>query len=286
MDSLEGKVAVVTGAASGMGRAFAERFVRAGMKVVLADVEKTALEATTTQLRDGGGEVLAVVTDVSELASVEALRDAALAAYGQVNVLCNNAGVGGNVAGSGQWVDEAEWRWVLGVNLWGVVNGHAAFLDHLVGHGDGHIVNTASMAGLLGGHSAYTASKYAVVGITEGLYALLKARRSTVGVSCLCPGFVATNIMSSNRNRPDRGAPTTRGEASPADVKARYEGMAKLLEGGTAPAAVGDLVHDAILAGQFWIYTDGDWMPSVIERDRAMEAGENPPRWSVGRLGR
>ncbi|MPY96051.1 MAG: SDR family NAD(P)-dependent oxidoreductase [Acidimicrobiia bacterium] len=281
MESLEGKVAVVTGAASGMGRAFAERFVRAGMRVVLADVEEQPLEATVMDLGDDGGDVVGVVTDVSELASVEALRDAALEAYGQVNVLCNNAGVGGSVVAGERWVDEAEWRWVLGVNLWGVVHGHAAFLDHLVAHGDGHVVNTASMAGLLGGHTAYTASKFAVVGITEGLAQLLAARRSTVGVSCLCPGFVSTNIMASHRNRPSWAAPPMTGPAPSAGERSRYEAMAGRVRGGKDPAEVAELVHDAVLSGRFWVFTDDDWMPNVAARNRALEAGENSPNWRL-----
>ena len=282
MESLEGKVAVVTGAASGMGRAFAGRFARAGMRVVLADVEEMALEAAVTDLRDSGADALGVLTDVADLASVEALRDRALAAYGRVNVLCNNAGVGGSVVAGERWVDVREWQWVLGVNLWGVVNGHAAFLDHLVEHGDGHIVNTASMAGLLGGHSAYTASKFAVVGLTEGLFHLLKARRSTVGVSCLCPGFVSTNILSSHRNRPDWAAPPLAGPDPGERVRDRYEGMRALLRSGRDPAEVADLVHDAVLGGRFWIFTDDEWMPSVEERNRALEAGADPPRWRIG----
>jgi NAD(P)-dependent dehydrogenase (short-subunit alcohol dehydrogenase family) len=214
---------------------------------------------------------------------VEALRDAALAAYGQVNVLCNNAGVGGSVVAGDRWVDEAEWRWVLGVNLWGVVNGHAAFLDHLVGHGDGHIVNTASMAGLLGGHSAYTASKYAVVGITEGLAQLLAARRSTVGVSCLCPGFVSTNIMASDRNRPVWAgtSPTGPGDAGGERLRARQGAMAERVRGGKDPGEVAELVHDAILGRRFWVFTDDDWMPNVVARNRALEAGEAPPPWRL-----
>ena len=147
MDSFEGKVAVVTGAGSGMGLAFARRFAAAGAKVVLADVEQPTLDAAVAELTAAGHQALGVVTDVMELASVEALRDAALERFGRVNVLCNNAGVGGAPQPAGEWADLKMWEWVIQVNLWGVVYGVKTFLPHLLEHGDGHIVNTASMAG-------------------------------------------------------------------------------------------------------------------------------------------
>ena len=203
MDSFEEKVAVVTGAASGMGLAFARRFARAGARVVLADIEKPALDAAVAELTGAGHEAIGVVTDVMKLADVDALRDAALARFGRVNVLCNNAGVAGALQPAGEWVDTKTWDWVLQVNLWGVVYGVKAFLPHLLEHGDGHIVNTASLAGHLPAWSPYNASKFAVVGLTEGLYAQLHTLGSTVGVSCLCPGFVNTNIADSTRNRPE-----------------------------------------------------------------------------------
>ena len=205
MEQLAGKTAVITGAASGMGRAFAERFADAGMNVVLADVEVPRLEEATAAVASRGVDAIAVATDVSDAAAVDRLRDAALERFGRVNVVCNNAGVAGSMAGAE--IDLDDWRWVLGVNLWGVINGHRSFLPHLLDHGDGHIVNTASMAGHFPGHSAYSASKWAVVAITEGLHQQLRAEGSTVGVSCLCPGWVATDIGTSDRNRPEWAAP-------------------------------------------------------------------------------
>ena len=156
MKDLAGKTAVVTGAASGMGRAFATRFAEAGMNLVLADVEVPRLEEATESVRARGVEAMAVPTDVSDAQAVERLRDAALSRFGRVNLVCNNAGVAGSM--SGVSMDLKDWRWVLGVNLWGVIHGHRSFLPHLLEHGDGHIVNTASMAGLYPGHSAYSAS--------------------------------------------------------------------------------------------------------------------------------
>ena len=169
MESLSGKTAVVTGAGSGMGRAFAERFARAGMNVVLADVEAPKLDEAVAAIEATGAAAIGVVTDVTDGAAVDRLRDAAIERFGRVHVLCNNAGVAGNGPSGGNFVNEAEWRWVLEVNLWGVVHGHRAFLPHLVEHGDGHIVNTASMAGHFPGHSAYSASKWAVNGFTGTL---------------------------------------------------------------------------------------------------------------------
>ena len=172
MKDLAGKTAVVTGAGSGMGRAFAERFADAGMNIVLADVEVPRLDEAAASVSERGVEAIAVPTDVADADAVERLRDAAIERFGRVHVLCNNAGVAGSMTGPG--IDLDDWRWVIGVNLWGVIHGHRAFLPHLVEHGEGHIVNTASMAGHHPGHSAYTASKWAVVAITEGLYQQLQ----------------------------------------------------------------------------------------------------------------
>jgi NAD(P)-dependent dehydrogenase (short-subunit alcohol dehydrogenase family) len=281
MDSLTGKVAVVTGAASGMGRAFAERFARAGMKVVLADIERPVLDEAVAAITATGAEAIGVVTDVGDPASVDALRDQAIEAFGRVNVLCNNAGVGGGSGGGPDKISLADWEWVLKVNLWGVIHGHHSFLGHLMEHGDGHIVNTASMAGHLPGHSAYNASKFAVVGITEGLYNTLKMMGSGVGVSCLCPGFVSTNIMTSYRNRPEWAAPTmAAAEASlPPQVQARMDAVADRIRGGKPPAEVADLVHDAVLSGQFWIYTDEEFLPHMTARYANVTAARNPTGW-------
>jgi len=275
MQDLAGKTAVITGAASGMGRAFAERFADAGMNIVLADVEVPRLEEAAAAVAARGVETLAVPTDVSDAAAVDRLRDAALERFGRVHLLCNNAGVGGSL--SGRHIDLDEWRWVLGVNLWGVVHGHRSFLPHLLEHGDGHIVNTASMAGHFPGHGAYSASKWAVVAITEGLYQQLRAQGSTVGVSCLCPGWVATDIGTSDRNRPEWAAP--RGLAEPVDEEAaRVRGyVLDQLRHGMPPAEVADMVHDAVLADRFWIFTDMAMVAALRPRYDAILAAENPP---------
>jgi NAD(P)-dependent dehydrogenase (short-subunit alcohol dehydrogenase family) len=276
MKDLAGKTAVVTGAASGMGRAFAERFADAGMNVVLADVEVPRLDEAAAAVAARGVETLAVPTDVSDPDAVDRLRDAALERFGRVNLVCNNAGVAGSMSGSG--VELNDWRWVIGVNLWGVVHGHRSFLPHLLEHGDGHIVNTASMAGHFPGHSAYAASKWAVVAISEGLYQQLRTQGSTVGVSCLCPGWVATDIASSDRNRPEWAAPRALDE-QPVDERAAAmrEFVLDQLRTGMPPAQVAELVHGAVVDDRFWIFTDMSMVAALEPRYQAILAAENPP---------
>ncbi len=281
MESLSGKTAVVTGAGSGMGRAFAERFARAGMNVVLADVEAPKLDEAVAALEATGAAAIGVVTDVTDGAAVDRLRDAAIERFGRVHVLCNNAGVAGNGPSGGNFVNEAEWRWVLEVNLWGVVHGHRAFLPHLVEHGDGHIVNTASMAGHFPGHSAYSASKWAVVGITEGLFHDPRLKAAGVGVSCLCPGWVNTAIMDSARNRPEWAAPALGVEATPMEeMMAAF--VRDQIRSGMEPAAVADLVHDAILANRLWVFTDMQMVQALEGRYAAVLAAQNPPAMGLG----
>ncbi len=276
MEKLEGKTAVVTGAASGMGRAFAERFARAGMNIVLADIEAPRLDDAVASVTARGVEALPVATDVADADAVERLRDAAIERFGRVHVVCNNAGVAGSLTGTG--VDLADWRWVLEVNLWGVIHGHRSFLPHLLEHGDGHIVNTASMAGHFPGHSAYSASKWAVVAITEGLYQQLQGQGSTVGVSCLCPGWVATDIATSDRNRPEWAAPRPLDE-QPDDerVAAIREFVRDQLRSGMPPPRVAELVHDAVVGDRFWIFTDMAMVAALEPRYQAVLAAENPP---------
>ena len=280
MDQLDGKTAVVTGAGSGMGRAFAARFARAGMNVVLADVEQPKLDEAVAEITATGAKAIGVVTDVTDGGAVDRLRDAAIEAFGRVHVLCNNAGVAGGTSG-GEWVAEKEWRWVLEVNLWGVIHGHRAFLPHLVEHGDGHIVNTASMAGHFPGHSAYSASKWAVVGITEGLFHDQRLRAAGVGVSCLCPGWVNTAIAESARNRPEWAAPGRDVEPTPMEEMMRAF-VVDQLRSGMDPSAVADLVHDAILSNTFWIFTDRQMVASLEPRHQAVLGGTNPPTMGIG----
>ncbi len=275
MQSLEGKTAVVTGAASGMGLAFAKRFARAGMNVVLSDVEEPALADAVAEVA-AIGPATGVMADVSDAEQVDALAAAAIEAHGQVNVVCNNAGVAGGTltVGPGD-IALADWKWVLDVNLWGVVHGHRAFLPHLLEHGDGHIVNTASMAGHFPGHSAYSASKWAVVSLSEGLYHDLKARGSSVGVSCLCPGWVDTRIAESSRNRPEWAAPDALATPSE-EAEARMAVVREALASGMAPDDVADLVHDAIVEDRFWVFTDMTMVAGLAARFAAVLDARNP----------
>src|SRR5215216_2897924 len=204
MRSFTGNVAVVTGAGSGIGQALAERFAAEGMKLVLADVEAEPLARVEREMRANGAEVLAVRTDVSQAADVEALAERTLDAFGAVHVVCNNAGV---ALGKTSWdLTVADWEWVLGVNLWGVIHGIRTFVPIMLQQGtEGHVVNTASLAGLLSAPfmSVYDATKFAVVTISESLSLELALQGAQVKVSVLCPGFVNTNIITSERNRPE-----------------------------------------------------------------------------------
>jgi len=266
---LEGKVAVVTGGASGIGRGLAARFAADGMHVVIADVENAALEQTAAELG-----VVGVQTDVADAASVQALADQVLDRFGTVHVLCNNAGVGGG----GQIADLtlADWKWVLDVNLWGVIHGIHSFLPRLLANPDGgHVVNTASMAGLFAsaGMGPYNATKFAVVAISETLSKELQAAGSSVGVSVLCPGFVRTNIFDSQRNRPDalRNATNAVG-----DARARNDILKRFLETAMDPAEVAVHVRDAIVEDRFWITTHPEFFNAVTQRADDIVTGRNP----------
>ncbi len=255
-------VAVVTGGGHGIGLALADRFARAGCKLVLADVQDDALATAAEQIRDHGVEVLTVHTDVSKQADVEALAAATMEQFGAVHLVCNNAGVAG---GGDPWVGPIEgWEWTIGVNLWGVVYGVRSFLPHIVASGGGHIVNTASIAGLFPGFSpAYDATKHAVVALTEGLYLNLQAAALPVGVSCLCPGWVKTGISDSERNWPAEFGPVPERDAVSEIARDHFR---RAIDEGMPPAAVADLVAAAVLDNRFWVFPHADFLDIAIER--------------------
>jgi NAD(P)-dependent dehydrogenase (short-subunit alcohol dehydrogenase family) len=272
MELTAGKVAVVTGAGSGIGLALAERFARAGLDVVLADVEQPALQAAAEKIAGLGAKTLAVPTDVSDEAAVNALAAAAIDRFGAVHVVCNNAGVASH---ADPWFGPiSAWKWVLGVNLWGVIHGIRAFLPVLAAQGEGHIVNTASIAGLLPGLSPiYDATKHAVVAISEDLYKAMDVAMLPIGVSVLCPGWVRTSIAQATRNWPQ-----SLGEAPPRAMTAEVTEphLQRAVDQGMAPAAVADLVADAIAANRFWVLTDPLLTQIALDRWQSIAEGRNP----------
>ncbi len=255
MQDLDGKVAVVTGGASGIGRAMAEVFRDAGMQVVIADIEPAALDVTAAALG-----VDAICTDVTKADEVQQLADAVVERFGTCHVLCNNAGVGGG--GRLHDLTLNDWKWVIDVNLWGVVHGLHAFLPMMLANAEGgHVVNTASMAGLfpLPGAAPYSATKYAVVGISEVMREEL--RDTKVGVSVLCPGFVRTNIFTSQRNRPEElrnGEPNSSARAANDDL------IRIVNEAAMDPRLVAAEVLAAVRADTFWVITH----PDLLEQAR------------------
>ncbi len=266
------KVAVVTGAGSGIGSALADRLARAGCSVVLADVQVDALEHAAATIGELGVDTLAIRTDVSSADQVAELASATMERFGAVHVVCNNAGVAG---GGDPWFGPIEgWEWVLGVNLWGVVHGVKAFLPHIIASGGGHIVNTASMAGLYPGFSpAYDASKHAVVALSEGLFHHVREAGLPVGVSCLCPGWVKTAIIDADRNWPGHlGAPP---DLTAAQELSR-DFVRRAIDEGMPPTQVADLVLDAIRTDRYWVFPHPEFVDIAVQRFHRIADGDNP----------
>lgn len=284
MKELGGKVAVVTGGASGIGFAMARRFSARGAKVVLADVEAPALEAAASDLAAMGAEVLAVETDVSSPASVAELAERTFDRFGTAHVVCNNAGVG---PGGVSWeIPEKVWEWVLSVDLLGVVHGIQAFVPRLVEQGEGHVVNTSSyVGGLFGaaGHGPYCAAKFGVIGASVALAGDLELAGSPVKVSVLCPGGTATRMNESGRNWPSRlGAPPSDG-LFPGHPLHRQAFMAPgVLR--TDPLEVADAVVAAVEDGTFWVVTDDHLRDDMAAYVDAMAEGRLHA-WSRRRAG-
>lgn len=257
MQDMNGKVAVVTGAAEGIGKAIARRAAAEGMRLVLADIDARALASLAEEFAAAGVEALAVRTDVSDPAQVDALADAAFERFGAVHLLVNNAGVA--VAKSVWETTPEDWQWVMGVNLYGVTNGLRAFVPRMLAGGEaGHIVNTASVAGLLSmpALAAYNASKFAVVTVSEGLYHDLALRDAPIGVSVLCPSWVKTRIIESGRNR----SGGDQGGAAETSAHSRKIGQAvfQAVQAGIAPEDVSEAVFAAVRTGRFYILTHPD----------------------------
>jgi NAD(P)-dependent dehydrogenase (short-subunit alcohol dehydrogenase family) len=275
MQEFTDRVAVVTGGASGIGFGLASAFAAEGMKLVLADIEAPALDAAVAKLAAGGAEVIGVRTDVSDAAQVQSLADAAVERFGAVHVLCNNAGVGG---GGLSWEAPLDtWEWVLGVNLWGVINGVRSFMPILMQQPAAHVVNTASIAGLVAGPfmGPYNASKHAVVALSETLYHETAMMAPHVKVSVLCPGWVRTRIAESARNRP--GAPDAEPDAATSNFALALQ---PLIDNGMPPEQLAGIALEAIRAERFWILPHDDtevfWRTFVDERAQSLVERTNP----------
>lgn len=275
MQGFQGKVAVITGAASGIGRGIAEKCVSEGMKVVLSDIDETALAKAEAELSALGAAVLGVRTDVSKRADVEELARRALDAFGQVHLLFNNAGVtASGVPWEATWND---WEWVIGVNLWSVIHGVKVFTPLMLAQKtECHIINTSSLAGLMvgAGSAPYAATKHAVVAISECLHLSLQEQKSLVKVSVLCPGLVRTNIATAERNRPEDlcDEPVAR---TP-EMQAHIAAFKAAIEASMSPREVADIVFDAIRKEQFYILPHPEYTEVIQLRTDKLLRLDNP----------
>ena len=276
MNDFKGKTAVVTGAASGIGRAMVERFCNEGMNVVLADIEAEPLDREVEALRAGGHTVIGVTTDVADHEQVDALARQAYDAFGSVQVLCNNAGI---FTGGLLWEESlADYRWSLDVNLWGVIHGVRSFVPRMIDQGDEcHVVNTASMAGLttMPFAGVYHMTKHAVLAYSESLYHELSLTAPQIGVSALCPELINTGIANCDRNRPGKYS----GEGDIVDSDARSLVMDSIAAGvstGRPPSEMADRVVSAIRDKRFYILSSDGWMDSARSRIQDILEGRNP----------
>ena len=256
MKHFEGKTAVVTGAASGIGFGLAQRFAEENMQVVMADLEKTALEEAVEKLEKQQHRVVGIPADVLIQESVDELFSKSRETFGNIHVLCNNAGIAASSGNKAIWeVERADWQWTLGVNFYGVLYGIQAFLPHMIEHGEeGHVVTTASLAGLIRGAGTYGISKHAVRALAETLNSDLVARGAKIRSSVLCPGFVNTNIGKSERNRPTN---LTQLQAPLDDVE--NSPIMALLRNGKEPSEIADIVIEAIRDDLFYILPHPAW---------------------------
>ncbi|HEY2240645.1 MAG TPA: SDR family NAD(P)-dependent oxidoreductase [Streptosporangiaceae bacterium] len=275
MRYLAGRVAVVTGAASGIGLAISRRLGADGMRVMMADIDEAALVAAAAGLRADGIEAATTVADVSDAASVDDLGRSTLDRFGAVHVVCNNAGVS---RGGPAWqLPLPTWEWIVGVNLFGIVHGIRTFVPHLIAQQEGHIVNTASLAGLIAAPwtSPYNATKHAAVAVSESLYHELAAIGSPVGVTVVCPGMVRTQIYDAYRHWPARYGSRPVEQDPPGIAEWRRAARAAV-EAGREPAAIAATVRDAIVSNRFWVLTHAEFGDAVLSRYNGAVAGRNP----------
>jgi len=278
VQDFEGKVAVITGGASGLGLAMARRFGAAGMKVVIGDIETGALADAEASLQAAGIEAIGRRTDVAQSSDLEALADAAYERFGAVHILANNAGIGGS-PGAMWELSDADWRWVIDVDLWSVIHGVRAFVPRMISSGEeGHVINTASVAGLISGAvgGPYTVAKFGVVALSEQLYFELGRAQHAIGVSVLCPGFVNTRIYDSGRNRQESyGQPAN--EQSPEREELR-EALEAMRETMIQPETIGDRVFDAVVENQLYVVEPGsDAVSEAIQSRLDHVSGRSNP---------
>ena len=272
MREVSGKVAFITGGASGIGLAMARSFSAAGMKVAIADIEEQALAQAAASFSPSNAELIALCVDVTDRDAMARAADQTERTFGKVHVVCNNAGVG--IAGPMEKVSYADWDWVVGVNLHGVINGVQTFIQRIMAHGEGgHIVNTASLAGQVAvpGLSVYNTTKFAVVGLSETMRAEFAVH--DIGVSVLCPGFVNTNIFTSERNRPD--GLRTQPDSAPEPMN--LEAYAKFLDSMLDPSIVGDMTLHAIQHNEAYIFPHPEIADGVSGRLADIQAAVE--RW-------
>ena len=272
MKEFVGKSAVITGAASGIGYALAEKFAEEKMNVVLADIEQEALDAAVNKISDFGVEAIGIQLDVMDKQAVNHLAEESIKAFGNIHVLCNNAGVASTVVADGIWdLDDSDWEWVLGVNFYGTLYGIQSFVPHMINHKEeGHIINTISLAGILPGEAIYGVSKHAALALSESLWQGLKKKKSKIGASVLCPGFVATNIIESDRNRPNHLA---------AKNKANFllkKLVATVLKRGKEPNEIANVTLQAIQDNQFYILPHTNYDDMIKERYSRILARTEP----------
>ncbi|MBD53341.1 MAG: hypothetical protein CL450_08675 [Acidimicrobiaceae bacterium] len=263
MNKLEGKTAVVTGAASGMGLAMARRFAVGGMNVVLADINESKLSDVVDEIRTTGGQAQGIVTDVSLEADNIKLLDFAVDAYGTADLVCLNAGVQGSIGRS--WaLSKDDYSWTLGILLDGVIHGVRTFVPEMVERDEGHVVLTASIAGHISSPfgAPYNVAKHGVATLAETLFHELKVEGSNVGVTCLCPGFVNTNIVNDTASRPAGSV----GSAIDDRGDQMLELTQRVLSAGLDPEVVGQQVFDAVVNKQFWLFTDDNWDAPIMAR--------------------
>lgn len=283
MKDVAGKVAFITGGASGLGLAMARSFTAAGMKVVIADIEDDALAAAKEEFAESNADVITMKVDVTDRGAMEQAAKDTIEAFGKVHVLCNNAGVA--ISGDISDMGYKDWDWVMKVNLDGVINGMVTFVNLIKSHGEGgHIVNTASIAGQLGmgGMSVYNTTKFAVVGMSESMAKDLAP--FNIGTSVLCPGFVATQIFTSERNRPDQlgGAQASSFGTEGIDMEGEAgERMEEMLASALDPAIIGDMVLHAVQTDEFYILSHAEFKEAVAERGR--ELSDSFDRWAAYR---